>query len=399
MSWVRLGDTSATYPPLLRIAADASADDRLVNEVAGFVFRAACLSGAHLTDYVLDLGTLYMLGGGRTSVLLEVCRRAGLLQEVDGVGFKLVADPEFVHIRLKQEIEWERQQRKDTRDPGLLVPVRYRDGDNCRWCGIQVEWLGRKTARSAELDHLNPGEAGTTDTMVVACRACNRQRSGNRESWDDTHKLLPVPSAPNYGACTAKFLSQNGFAIQQNTPSDEQVEKSVDPGQPSRLASAGSVLVEHVELTGQASHLPGEDPAIAKVIHDVTVDPGQPSRLAPAGPAQVNHNATSDGLSDAVAVSDSAPDKTIMQDEQFNLAVASAGPDTSVDPGHRPVKTMPAGGLDPPGIKPPFRPLESEKDPESLLMRSVKTSFVGSGRGKTSLKALEPTLSKRRKKR
>lgn len=81
----------------------------------------------------------------RWELLTQVCVFAELMTEVfDEAGtviaFKLVDDdPEFLHLRLKAELDWERQRKADANRPNLIVPVRLRDGDGCRWCGAIVD--------------------------------------------------------------------------------------------------------------------------------------------------------------------------------------------------------------------------------------------------------------------
>jgi len=224
--WTRAGDSAATYPALMQLQGAPGADERTVNEVFGWLMRSAFQSAAHLTDYVIDAGTAYMLGGVRTDELVRLCVAAGLLTETTtGNGIRawtLIQDPEFIHIRLRQEIEWERQQRNDTRDPALTVPVRRRDGDNCRWCGVLVQWRGKKTNRTGTLDHQMPGQAATVDTLVVACLGCNSGRKNNVELWEDNHTIRPKPATPNYGKWTAKFLTENGWPVQENVRSDDE---------------------------------------------------------------------------------------------------------------------------------------------------------------------------------
>lgn len=226
MPWTRAGDSAATYPALIQLQGAPGADERTVNEVFGWLMRSAFQSAAHLTDYVIDTGTAYMLGGTRTDELVRLCVAAGLLTETttaNGIrAWTLIQDPEFIHIRLRQEIEWERQQRNDTRDPALTVPVRRRDGDNCRWCGVLVQWRGKKTNRTATLDHQRPGEPATVDTLVVACLGCNSGRKNNVELWEDNHTIRPTPATPNYGKWTAKFLTDNGWPTQENVLSDDE---------------------------------------------------------------------------------------------------------------------------------------------------------------------------------
>src|SRR3546814_936077 len=175
----------------------AGADDRTLNEVAGWLFRCAFQSAAHTTDYRIDVGTAWMLGGARTEDLIRVALAAGLVVEVmhEGVKYlRMIDDPEFVHIRLKADVDWSRQQRRDTRDPRLRAPVQHRDGDNCRWCGVAVQWRGRTSSRTGTLDHLFPGQPGTVNTMVVACKGCNSSRQDNPQ-WEDDHDLLAEPAS------------------------------------------------------------------------------------------------------------------------------------------------------------------------------------------------------------
>lgn len=224
MPWMRTGDDAATYPPLMATAGMPGADERTVNEVAGFIWRCGTLSASHTTDYFVNAGTAAMVGGSRTKVLVRLASRAGLFEAaaVDGVrGWRIVDDPEFMHIRLKAEVTWERQQRNDTRDPALKVPVLLRDGDSCRYCGTLVQWRGRTTNRTGTLDHQVPGQAGTVASMFVACKRCNSARRDNPQ-WDDDHPLRPAPPRPLYGPVTAAYLTEHGYPTTSNLTADLQ---------------------------------------------------------------------------------------------------------------------------------------------------------------------------------
>lgn len=262
MSWQRSGDTGATYPPLMAVRGDPKSDERTVNEVAGFVWRLSMQAGAHLTDYVLDVGTVEMIGGPRTAELLRLAVKHGLLTRIrsahGAVAYKLVEDPDFIHLRSRAEVEWERQQRADGRDLTLIIPVLRRDGDQCRWCGIGVVWLGRKTKRSAEWDHLVPGQAATVDTLVVSCRGCNRARGGDHERWDSEHTLRPAPLRPRYGAHTAKRLSENGYPTE---PADDEERLAPSPGAdtaPDGVRPATAPAADTAPAPGSPPELPLE---------------------------------------------------------------------------------------------------------------------------------------------
>lgn len=222
MPWQKSSDTAATHPKFMQIRAISGCDARTTNEVVGFLWRCSVLSAQHKTDYLVDLGTAEMVGGPRTPALVRVAKRAGLLSDVriEGLrGYRLTDDEEIWHIRSRRELEWESQRKRDNSDPGLKVPVVLRDGDQCRWCGVLTQMRGRTSARTFTLDHLEPGQAGTVDTMVVACLRCNTSRQDNPR-WDDDHQLRPAPGAPLYGKWSADYLTNNGYPTQQNVYDD-----------------------------------------------------------------------------------------------------------------------------------------------------------------------------------
>ncbi|NMF27939.1 HNH endonuclease [Cellulosimicrobium aquatile] len=225
MPWVRFGDDSATYPALMKLHGMKGADERTVNEAFGFLARIATLSGAHKTDYEIDAGTAYMIGGARTDELLRLLVKAGVLSagRRGGLAFWTIrADPEFIHIRTKAELEREARYRNELRDDALRVGLLLRDGDNCRWCGIVVLWTGRKGQQHAEPDHLEGLDVpGTVDNMVIACRRCNRARGADTDLWDAEHELRKPPEHPHYGAHSARFLTKNGYPTEPTYRSDE----------------------------------------------------------------------------------------------------------------------------------------------------------------------------------
>lgn len=235
MTWIRWGDTAANHPIVLNVLEHEDCDERLVNEVMGFISRCASQAGAHKTDYVITRGTAVLIAGqSRVDALLAVSLFAGFLTEVtlDDArrAYKLVDDDhEFVHIRLREEIEWEQQRRKDNSNYALVVPVRYRDGDACRWCGRIVDWKARKSARSGTYDHLIAGQAATVDTYVVACVSCNSSRKdGSRPRGIET--LQGVPEAPYYSLHTIEWLEGCDWRKRNGLPVPPKPRRRLLPG-------------------------------------------------------------------------------------------------------------------------------------------------------------------------
>lgn len=213
MAWVKMGDDADMYPRLMEAASHPKADARTVNELFGFVMRCAAYSAAHLTDSIIEMGVVYTYAGGNPDVL-QIALDTGLIEWTDtpkGKKPKLLEDPDFVHIRSRADVEWSRQRQRDNSDQALRQAVIARDGDQCRWCGVEVYWPGKTSARKGTLDHLKPGEAGTADTLVVACTRCNSSRADDPTgSWDQTHELLPAPERPRYGTFTRGMLERAG---------------------------------------------------------------------------------------------------------------------------------------------------------------------------------------------
>lgn len=220
MPWLKQGDAAANHPIVLSAVEMEEADDRILNECFGFVARCATQAAAYEQDYIISVGTAKLMAGslGRYHELIKAAKFCGYLTEtaivVEGEerkAFKLVEDNDLFHMILKAEREWNNQRKKDTRNNELTWRVRARDGDACRYCGKSVAWGDTKSGRGATYDHINPGKAGTVDTLVVCCRQCNGRRQDDPES---TWKTLPVPAEPIIGPATAAFIAKHGTPIE-----------------------------------------------------------------------------------------------------------------------------------------------------------------------------------------
>lgn len=267
MPWLRIGDTAANHPIALAVLEDPAADDRLLNEVFGFVARCALQSTAHLTDYLISVGTAIQIGGiSRVWALLDAAVDAGYLSPaemiVDGItrkAYKLLDDPDFIHMRTREEIEWERQRKTDNSNPALIVPVRLRDGDACRYCGLVVDFRpGQRKGRIAgTYDHRQPGREATIETYVVCCRACNAAR-GDDTNADASLPLLPAPARPYYSAHTIEWIRTNDWA-KRNGIKPPRKGKAITPGEPARKSGAtpanGSNTGPAPEINGSSNRI------------------------------------------------------------------------------------------------------------------------------------------------
>ena len=215
MAWLRTSDDAATYPAFLRIDEHPKWDERLKCEMFGFLLQVATLAAQHYTDYVVSLGTARLVAGTRAVELLTIAEECELVTRVTVDGreqWKLLDDPNWIHMLSKEEKARNDQRKKDLSDSAVVIPVRVRDGDQCRYCGIVVNWRDRKGARGGTYDHRNgiDGQADP-DNVVVCCRACNSSRSNDPEA-DTRVPLRKPPAQPYYSQSTADWINENYWA-------------------------------------------------------------------------------------------------------------------------------------------------------------------------------------------
>ncbi len=89
--------------------------------------------------------------------------------------------------------EQKRRHRELYNNKALVLAIRDRDGDRCRYCGRTVNWRNRKSADGATYDFIDPNRPTTLENVVVACRACNAGKN-QRTPEASGHTLLPPPS-------------------------------------------------------------------------------------------------------------------------------------------------------------------------------------------------------------
>ena len=211
--WFRGGDTLTTHPLMIRLLEVCDGDHLLKNEAKGVLVDLVSISAAHATDYLVGYGAVSQVAPGREKIVIENLCNAGLLFREEGLDgrpmLRIVDDPTLFHIRLKEEMELDRRRAKDKRNPELLITVRVRDGDQCRWCGKTVDWRDRRSARSATYDSLNGHRESTPETLVVACQACNSKRGAGEvlELRDP-----PTPDEVYYTAASIEFINNNQYA-------------------------------------------------------------------------------------------------------------------------------------------------------------------------------------------
>lgn len=240
MSWLRFGDNGFFNPIVLRARAllrscteTVLERDVITCELLGFAIACASLTAGFNGDYIIGYGTAFQVAGSRTDRLLELAEKAGYMAELPyPVGgepvWKMIDDPQFIHMIPRDAQEWMAQRKKDVANPALTVPVRLRDGDACRYCGVVVNWNDRKSRRGATYDHRPPGQPGTVQTMVVCCFGCNRDR-GDDLSADQRVPLMPPPDPPYYSPATLQSFAEHPSLVPRETQTRLNLQSATRP--------------------------------------------------------------------------------------------------------------------------------------------------------------------------
>ena len=212
MAWTRIGDNVVTHPLISQLLTACDFDHARKNEAFGAFVFLGTVSAAHLTDYVVEYGLVAQIAPGREKVIIDTLVSAGMAAriEIDGRPMlKLTDVEELLHNRSREEVELDRRRMSDRRNQDIILPVRVRDGDQCRWCGKTVDWKDRKSSRSATIDSLNGHRDSTEDTLVVACKGCNSQRGAGvvLELRDP-----PTPDQVYYSDHTISYINATQWA-------------------------------------------------------------------------------------------------------------------------------------------------------------------------------------------
>lgn len=255
--WFRGGDTLTTHPLMIRLLEVCDGDHLLKNEAKGVLVDLVSISAAHATDYLVGYGAVAQVAPGREKIVIENLCAAGLLFREEGPEgrpmLRIVDDPTLFHIRLKEEMELDRRRAKDKRNPELLIAVRVRDGDQCRWCGKTVDWRDRRSARSATYDSLNGHKGSTPETLVVACHACNSKRGAGEvlELRDP-----PTPEEVYYTATTIEFINNNQYAQDSGIHVVSRKERQAQHATQETRTPARQASVKHESREPQATSAP-----------------------------------------------------------------------------------------------------------------------------------------------
>lgn len=199
MAWLRVDDRVRTHPKIVEAGPAA----------AWLWFCGICYCREHLIDGVIPMSVLPLLAPG----LPNPKRHAAMLVSVGlwhqrETGFEIHDFLDWNPSRQDVEAskEWDRRRKELYADPTLIGAIRKRDGDDCRYCGQQVNWKDRRGPSGGNYDYVIPRGDNSLENIVVACRGCNSTKGG-RTPEQAGMVLLPPKNQPGFSSGLGSGIS------------------------------------------------------------------------------------------------------------------------------------------------------------------------------------------------
>ena len=155
----------------------------------------------NLTDGFIPSHAIHTFGvraRNKTKVAADLCApqipgKAPLWVAVDG-GFQIhdYLDWNDAAEVIKKKRRLAKHRFMFFQNTALRKQLRARDGSQCRYCGVAVNWADRRGPLGATYDHVDPDGPPTLDNLVVSCRGCNSSKGGRTPEEADI-SLRPAP--------------------------------------------------------------------------------------------------------------------------------------------------------------------------------------------------------------
>ncbi len=188
MAWVRLDDQFFLNPKVVALSKDATL----------LYLAALTYASSQQTDGALAPASVTLVRGlvGAKAPAVAALVAAGLW-EPDGDGYRIHDYLDYNPAAAQRDGKWRQQERRMAlhKDAALRPTIHRRDGDQCRYCGVAVDWRDRRGPTGGAYDWVDPQGGDDPANIVTACRRCRRQK-GEHPLAAVGMTLLPCPPSP-----------------------------------------------------------------------------------------------------------------------------------------------------------------------------------------------------------
>ena len=180
MAWFKVDDKLHSHPKRHRAGLRAM----------GLWVIAGSWCGDQLTDGYVPA---YMLASfGAKPADAQALVSAELWVEMDdGWLFRDWDDYQPTRDDVHDERDYRRRSSDLHRDKELVLAIRERDADRCRYCGVLVDFKARRGPSRGTYSHIDAHGPNTLANVVVACGSCSSSKG--RKSLEEWGKKLREP--------------------------------------------------------------------------------------------------------------------------------------------------------------------------------------------------------------
>jgi 5-methylcytosine-specific restriction endonuclease McrA len=197
MTWFKVDDKLHAHPKWWSLSPNAKA----------LWTTAGSWASSYKTDGVILTAQMPMLAP-QVGLSVQKLRQAAIELTAAGMwatsehGWTFHNWTDFNPLRAQQDKEAaiERERKKIQNDPDMKTAIRVRDGDLCRYCGIEVNFAARTGHLAGRYDHIIPVTRGgktTLSNVVVCCDFDNRRKYNKTIEEAELTLLDPGTKADN----------------------------------------------------------------------------------------------------------------------------------------------------------------------------------------------------------
>jgi hypothetical protein len=106
-----------------------------------------------------------------------------------------------------------RQRKADNANKTITGPVRLRDGDECRYCGVIVNWNDRKSNRGGTYDHREGPASPPPSTRSSSPASAATAAAATTPTPTTRYPLRDEPINPVYSDVSAAFILSAGYRV------------------------------------------------------------------------------------------------------------------------------------------------------------------------------------------
>lgn len=188
---------------------------------------------------------------GDAAAFIDGAVAAGYIDRVGAGGMELHDWEDYAGLLMdqrRQNAERARRKRQLYDDSSITATVRERDGDDCRYCGREVNWRDRRSPAGGTYDQVDPHRPYTPDNVVVACRGCASTKAGRSLDQAGMVLISSVSTRNLSENCSGSAITVPNRTVPIKTDDDDTAPPASGEDRPGPKPGADPARAECLEL-------------------------------------------------------------------------------------------------------------------------------------------------------